>query len=138
MVPSLILAATLTLAAIPHSHEPSAELNDGNVVSELVLRCEAEVPGKLDWEAAEMLAELLGAPVFAAGGREIGNVADISFDEEGRAKRLLVTTEANLGFGTRTVNIPIGTFIVLRGAVVLDLTPEQVRRLPDDRCYKLR
>lgn len=137
-VPYLILATTaLSLAATVHPQEASAAPNDNIVIVSFVWPCEREVPGKLDLEAAEMLAELIGAPVFAAGGREIGNVADISFDDQGRPKRLLVATEANIGLGTRTVNIPRGSFMVLRGAVVLDWTPEQVRQLPDAGDYKL-
>lgn len=32
--------------------------------------------GKVDLEAAEMAAELIGAPVFAKGGEEVGVVAE--------------------------------------------------------------
>ena len=135
---SLVLAATgFTSAATAPAQGVSADPNDKVVAVELIWRCQGEVPGNLDQEADEMLAELIGAPVFAAGGREIGSVADISFDEQGRPKRLLVATEANLGLGARTVNIPTGTFMVLRGAVVLDWTPEQVQQLPAVGDYKL-
>jgi hypothetical protein len=34
-------------------------------------------PGKVDLEAAEMVAELIGAPVLAKDGTEVGQVADI-------------------------------------------------------------
>jgi len=121
---ALVLAATaLALPAMAqHSHR-------GAFAPPLAI--EAEPPGKIDLEAAEVLAELIGAPVFAAGGVEVGQVADISFDEQGRPDRLSMTTESNLALGIRTVEIPKGTFMVLRGAVVLDLTPEAVRQLPD-------
>jgi hypothetical protein len=42
----------------------------------------AEAPGKVDMEAAEMAAELIGAPVFCTDGSEVGEVADILFNEE--------------------------------------------------------
>lgn len=92
----------------------------------------ADVPGKVDLEGAEMLAELVGAPVFAGDGIEIGEVADISIDDEGRPDKLRLTTSARLGLGTRTIEIPRGAFITLRGAVVLDLPAEAIQSLPDD------
>jgi hypothetical protein len=103
--------------------------------------CQADAPGKIDLEAAEMLAELIGAPVFAAGGAEVGHVADICFDAHGRPEKLRMTTEAALGFGIRTVAVPEGTFIVLRGAVALDLPPEAIREFPtsaETGCERLR
>jgi hypothetical protein len=97
----------------------------------LVVQAQTEAPGKIDLEAAEMAAELMGGPVFAAGGVEVGRIAGISFDEHGRPQRLRITTGGKLAIGTRTVEIPKGAFMVLRGAAVLDLTPEAVRLLPD-------
>ena len=92
--------------------------------------CQAQAPGKVELEAAEIAAELMGAPVFGADGAQVGEVADISFDEEGQARRLKVKTGALLGLGERTLEIPRGAFTVLRGAVVLDLTAEAVQALP--------
>lgn len=97
---------------------------------QLILQTQAEAPGKINLEAAEIVAELIGAPVFAAGGVEVGQIADISFDEQGRPERLRMTTERGLALGKRTVELPKGAFMVLRGAAVLDLTPEAVRLLP--------
>jgi len=42
----------------------------------------AEPTGRVDLEAAEMTAELIGSPVYAKDGVEVGTVADIAFDEE--------------------------------------------------------
>jgi len=92
--------------------------------------CHAET-GKVDQEAAEMAAELIGAPVFAADGPEIGEVADISFDDEGRPQRLRIVAAAILGLGARTSEIPRGSFTALRGAVVLDLPADAVKTLPE-------
>ena len=91
----------------------------------------AQMPGKIDLEAAEATAELLGAPVFAADGPRVGEVADLLVDEEGQFARLRMRTEAMLGLGTRTVEIPRGAFIVLRGAVVLEVPAEVVQSLPE-------
>jgi hypothetical protein len=41
----------------------------------------AEPPSRVDLEAADMTAELIGAPVFAKDGVEVGAVADIALDE---------------------------------------------------------
>jgi sporulation protein YlmC with PRC-barrel domain len=99
----------------------------------LVMACpaRAEMPGKIDLEAAEMAGELLGAPVFAADGPQVGEVADLQVDEDGQFTRLRVKMGALLGIGTRTIEIPVGSFIVLRGAVVLDLPAESVQSLPE-------
>jgi sporulation protein YlmC with PRC-barrel domain len=91
----------------------------------------AQMPGKVHLEAAETTAELLGAPVFTSDGTEVGEVADLLVDEEGQISRLRMKTGALLGIGTRTVEIPGGAFIVLRGAVVLELPAESVVSLPE-------
>src|SRR5262245_53093800 len=110
-----------------------AVVRAGVVAALLVLAsaAQAQMSDKVNLEAAEMVAELIGAPVFAADGSEIGEVADISFDEEGRPQRLRMKTAAILGIGERTLDIPDGAFIALRGAVVLDFPTEAVRSLPD-------
>ena len=92
---------------------------------------QAQTPANVDREAAEMAAELLGAPVFAVDGAEVGEVADISFDEEGRPHRLRISAGTALGLGERTLEIPKGTFMALRGAVVLDMPAEAVIALPE-------
>jgi hypothetical protein len=38
--------------------------------------CHAQMPGKVNLEAAEAAAGLIGAPVFAIDGTEVGKVAD--------------------------------------------------------------
>jgi hypothetical protein len=88
-------------------------------------------PGKVDLEAAEMAVELIGAPVFASDGPEVGEVAGISFDDGGQPLRLRIRTAATLGLGERTVETPQGAFMALRGAVVLDLPVEAVKALPE-------
>jgi sporulation protein YlmC with PRC-barrel domain len=91
----------------------------------------AQTPGKVDLEAVEAMAELLGAPVFASDGTEVGEVADLLVDEEGQIARLRMKTGALLGIGMRTIEIPGGAFVVLRGAVVLELPAESVEALPE-------
>jgi sporulation protein YlmC with PRC-barrel domain len=77
-------------------------------------------------EAAEMATGLIGAPVFANDGTEVGVVADVAFDDELQPQRLRMTTASHLGLGTRTIELPKGAFIALQGAVVLDVPTEAV------------
>jgi hypothetical protein len=86
----------------------------------------AEEPRKVDIEAAEMVAALIGAPVFAKDGAEVGRVADIAFDGELRPKALRMVTGIPMGLGIRTLIIPKGSFIAVDGAVILDVPAEVV------------
>jgi len=91
----------------------------------------AEVPRKIDTEAAEMTADLIGAPVFSTDGSAVGEVADIFFNEENEPTGLKMKAAAHLGLGTRIINVPKGAFIVLRGAVVLEMPAGAVPALPE-------
>jgi sporulation protein YlmC with PRC-barrel domain len=91
----------------------------------------AEAPGGPNAENAEMAAELIGAPVFARDGEQVGEVADISFDEEGLPRALRMKTSAHLGLGTRLVEVSKNTFITLRGAVSLEITADEVEALTE-------
>ena len=110
-------AARLTLAILLSASTASAR---------------AEAPGKIDLEAAEIIAELTGAPVLASDGTGVGEVADITFDEAAQPATLRIRTAAHLGLGTRIVEIPRHAFLAVRGAVVLDLPVEAVQALPDN------
>jgi len=90
-----------------------------------------EQAGKINSEAAEFVAPLIGAPVMYPDGTQLGEVADILFDEEGLPAKLRMRVGAPLGLGQRTVELPKGSFMLLRGAVVVDLPVEAVRSLPD-------
>ena len=79
-IPTIVLVLMLSVAPLAHAE-----------------------PGKVDTEAAEMVAELIGAPVFSKDGTEVGEVADISFDDELQPDKLRMTTGAMLGLGTRIV-----------------------------------
>jgi hypothetical protein len=88
-------------------------------------------PGKADLEARELATEIVGAPVSDSLGNEIGDVADISFDEDGQPDRLRIRTSTILGFGERTVEVSRGAFMLLRGRVILDMQSDEVRSLPE-------
>ena len=57
-------------------------------------------------QAEPARASLLGAPVFAADGIKIGQVADISVTTEGNIDAIRFFTGSALGFGERIVAIP--------------------------------
>jgi hypothetical protein len=93
---------------------------------------QAQTPGVgQDQDTQAIHTEMLGAPVFAADGVLIGHVDDISYDEEDQPKRIRMTSASALGLGSRLVEIPAGLFIVLRGAVVVDLPAEAMQALPE-------
>jgi PRC-barrel domain len=96
-----------------------------------------QAPGAIDLQAAEVAAELIGAPAFAADGPEIGEVADLLFDADGQARKVRIKAAAHLGLGTRTLEVPQGAFTLLRGAVVLDLPAEALRALPDPAEFEV-
>jgi sporulation protein YlmC with PRC-barrel domain len=91
----------------------------------------AEGRGKGEVHEAELAAELIGAPVLARDGDQVGTVADVSFDDEGNPLALRMKASRHLGLGTRTIQVPKGAFITLRGAVVLQLPAEAVQSLSE-------
>jgi sporulation protein YlmC with PRC-barrel domain len=95
------------------------------------LREHGDESGKIDAETAELAVDLVGAPVMHPDGTRIGDVADILFDEEGRPSRLRLRTGAMLGLGERVVELPQHAFMLLQGAVVVELSTDAIRALPD-------
>jgi PRC-barrel domain len=75
---------------------------------------------------------LLGAPVFAADGVKVGEVTEVSTDEDGKFDLLRMTTGLRLGLGERQVIIPRPAFIIRGKKVTLpDLSAEDVEAFPD-------
>ena len=105
----------------------------GALVITLAAPCAAQPrdPGKVELEAMEMAAAIIGARVSDSRGVEVGEVADISLDEDGRPDRLRVRASSILGFGERTVEIPRGAYMLLRGHVVLEISADDLRSLPE-------
>lgn len=92
--------------------------------------CHAQtVPG--DVQNSEFVEELIGAPVYASDGVNVGTVLDISIDDDGDVGRIRVAAAAKLGLGARLVEVPKSAFMQLRGAVVLDMPAEAVNSLPE-------
>jgi sporulation protein YlmC with PRC-barrel domain len=78
---------------------------------------------------AEIIEDLIGAPVFASDGIEVGTVLDVSTDTNDEIDAISMSTARVLGFGERIVDVPNGAFMVLRGAIVLDIPAESVEGL---------
>jgi hypothetical protein len=78
----------------------------------------------------EDASELIGGPVLSADGEEVGEVAAVTLEPDGEVSEIRIATGALLGLGEVTVVLPQGSYITLRGALVLRLSAAQVRQLP--------
>lgn len=75
-------------------------------------------------------AELIGAVALTGDGTQVGTVSAVSTSPDGTISEIRITTASRLGMGERVVVLPPGDYLVLRGAVVLDMSPEEVDALP--------
>ena len=73
---------------------------------------------------------LIGASVYPAEGSEVGTVAAVTVGQDGHINEIRFTTSSRLGLGERTVAVGQDSFVALEGAVVLDLSAEEVDALP--------
>ena len=73
---------------------------------------------------------LIGASVYSAEGSEVGTVAAVTVGQDGHINEIRFTTSSRLGLGERTVTVRQDSFIALQGAVVLDMSAEEVDALP--------
>jgi sporulation protein YlmC with PRC-barrel domain len=82
---------------------------------------------------------LIGAPVFAADGLKIGQVADVSTTQKNQIDEIRIFTGSTLGFGVRVVSIPQSEFVT-RGEIVLlpNLTSNDVDALPEATSESIR
>jgi hypothetical protein len=75
-------------------------------------------------------AELIGGAVQSAEGIEVGEVSAAAMNKDGEVTEIRMNMEQSLGMGERTVILPRGRYLVLRGTVVLQLPLENIRQLP--------
>lgn len=73
---------------------------------------------------------LIGASVYSAEGSEVGTVAAVTIGQDGHINEIRFTMPSRLGLGERTVAVRKDSFVALEGAVVLDLSAEEVDALP--------
>ena len=67
---------------------------------------------------------------LAIDGTAVGEVAAITMRADGDFAEIRIAVESPLGIGKRIVIIPPTSFMIRRGAVVLDLSPTDVEALP--------
>src|SRR6476646_2101931 len=77
----------------------------------------------------QVVEELIGAPVYASDGHEVGEVVDVSTSSDGEVDAIRFRTGIFLGLGERVLVLPKGNFTVLRSAVILDVPAEAVEAL---------
>jgi len=87
-------------------------------------------------EPGSEAAELIGGVVFSSEGTEVGEVSAVTVGQDGQFAEIRMTTARPLGLGQRIVVIGRGRFMALRGAVVLDLSAEEVDALPSPAALK--
>lgn len=80
--------------------------------------------------AIDVRTDLIGAPVFAADGPEVGEVVDVTLDTEAHPDSVRIAVGAFLGMGSHEIELQDGQFTVLRGAIVLDVAAEALESLP--------
>ena len=68
--------------------------------------------------------------LFRPRAREVGTVSAVTVGQDGHITEIRLTTSSRLGLGERTVAVRQDSFIALDGAVVLDLSAEEVDALP--------
>jgi hypothetical protein len=79
---------------------------------------------------AASAADLIGVSVFSPDGTPVGTVSAVSVGADDQISEIRLTTASPLGLGERTVAIRQESFIVLDGAVVIDLSAAEVDALP--------
>ena len=87
-------------------------------------------------ELSEVTAdELIGSPVINAGEETLGAIDDAIFDADGKLMGVVVSFGGFLGFGSKTVQLPIDQVAVkTRGdgtySVQIDLEPAALEAMP--------
>jgi hypothetical protein len=80
--------------------------------------------------AATGPAPVPGQIVMASDGQRVGEVAGVKSAPDGKVQEIHIKTGGFLGFGSRTVAVPFGSFAVSGQNVQLSLTSTDVGNLP--------
>lgn len=86
----------------------------------------AQTPSAEDAPAAG----LIGASVYSVEGTEVGTVSVVSVGQDGYISEIRFTRSSSLGFGERIVTVYPDVFVALDGAVMLELSADEVDALP--------
>lgn len=76
---------------------------------------------------------LLGREVFSQDQTRLGKVEKVVASGDGQVQAILLHTGGFLGFGGKLVSIPQGKFSMRGANVQLDLTSEEVQKLPAEK-----
>jgi sporulation protein YlmC with PRC-barrel domain len=117
----LLALATPALAQVSTS-APSADRNGSAARPEAT---ETMKPGQL------RASKLIGKSVWGPDGKDIGDVAELILDKDGRIERVVVSVGGFLGLGDKQVALPLDE--VKWGAeerLTLDMTREQLEAYP--------
>ena len=79
---------------------------------------------------APQAQELIGGLVLSAEGAQVGEISAVTVGANGDITEIRMSMDSPLGLGQRIVVIPRGSYVVMRGAVVLDLSAAEVDALP--------
>lgn len=74
---------------------------------------------------------LLGMPVIATNGEEVGTVSNVKASSDGRVEEIHVKTGGFLGFFATTRVVPAGKFIETEKEVKLSMAPTEIDTLPE-------
>jgi sporulation protein YlmC with PRC-barrel domain len=75
--------------------------------------------------------DLVGLNVFSSDGSKVGEVKSVNTNPNGNVAALHIKTGGFLGFGGRIVAIPEGRFAKSGQNVQLNITADQVSKLPE-------
>jgi len=80
--------------------------------------------------ASTVSAPEIGMPVFSLDGQKIGTVESINATADGKPSAINITTGSILGFGAKSVAIPISKFTLKDHYVRVEMTSDDVAMLP--------
>ena len=91
-------------------------------------------PGVQRGDAAagqQKISEYFERDVYLSDGTEVGEIADLLVDSGNRITGAVVEVEGSMGLGERRVVLPLERLKIESDRLVLDMTVEQLRQLPN-------
>jgi sporulation protein YlmC with PRC-barrel domain len=79
-------------------------------------------------------SKMIGSTVYDVQNRDIGNVADLIIDRDGRVSSAVVDVGTFLGMGGKDVAVPLSDIKTDNNRLTLDMTKEQLK---DAQAYQL-
>ena len=123
-----VLASTPLLSVGAQTQSPTPPSASPPVGSQPATDLPKTVPATRPADPAQN--PLIGLAVFSSDGSKLGTVDTIDGEPDGKITAINITTGGFLGFGTKVVAIPQGKFQRVGGIVRLDMTADEVSKLP--------